>query len=206
VILIVDEERRKIAYSLRDSLRGSGIPSVVTDSGNIKKYPEALGVIVFAANEGYLNKVSLYCLKIPVLAVNESPSRIYNKDVMFYDERFHDSYMDFVMGFLRDRYGILPEEYGCGDVLIKGDDVLVGFAYLKLTRTEKNILSLLTVCAGKWVSSETVRSTCFDSVGKKNSSRVSVHICNINKKASVVCGRNLIRAKRGIGYMLDQGI
>lgn len=206
MILIVDEYRRKTARCLRESLWNCGIPSVLTDRDHIERFPEALCAIAFVGSEEYLNTVSLRCHRIPLLAINESQSRIYNKDVLFYDPSLNDSYTDFLLSFLKEKYGFLPDEFGTGDVLLKGDDVLVGYAYLRFTKTERRILALLVMCSGKWVSSDTVRNACFENTGKGETSRISVHICNINKKSSAVCGRNLIRTKRGIGYMLDRGI
>jgi len=201
----VDEDKRKRAYDLSDSFAELGLASIVTDMDHIRKYPEAIAVAVFVPSENYLNKVSVRCGKIPIIAINESGSRIYNKDVVFYSENFHGKYDDFIFSFIFEKYGILKGDYSCGELRIVDDKVTLGIAYLKLTKSERRILSMLIVCGG-WVSEHSILKACFKNTGKKSSTRVPVHICNINKKTKGISGRPIILTKRGIGYMVDRNI
>lgn len=203
MILIVDDDKTKRSRDIKSALSEYGIPSVVCGIGHIRHYPETLAVFCAVPSQDKLDLICVRCGRIPVIAENLSGSRIYNKDVSFYDSTACPFPAGFIISFLNERYGIIPSELRYGDLLILPDIIQYGIAGLRLTGTERRILVLLLLCKEKWVSEFCITHTCFRRVGAGNSTRVSVHICNLNRKARAVTGRNFILTKRGVGYMLD---
>ncbi len=203
MILLINDGKDKRIERLHENLQALGIISVAVESGRVREYSEACCAFVIAGSENELNIVSVRCGKLPLLAVNESDSRIYNKDVVFYSSSC-GSHENFIIDYLRKVHGITGGTLKIGALTVGDASVSYGVNSLKLTGTERNILRLLGICKGKWISEENIERICFESSG--TSCRVSVHICNINRKFREFAGRNLIRCKRGIGYILEEGL
>lgn len=206
MILIVDFEKRTVSAKLFERLVESGVPCIYTDTEKIRKYPSATAVIAFVRTEDMLNRVCVKSGKIPVLAINESGSRIYNNDVLFFDEVTHGDSFDFLISYLHDKFGFTKNMCYKGDLSVNGSDVRLEEQICKFTATERRIIVLMIYCSEKWVSEDEVVKTCFSHTGKKFSSRVSVHICNINKKSKSAFGIKLIECKRGVGYTLCRNV
>lgn len=204
MILLVDDDRENRTIRLRDALRACGIPCICIRCAAVRDYPEALFAFVFASSEYHLNTVSLRCGRLPLLCVNESGGRIYNKDVIFFDSARFVSYEDFVIDFMKTEFGITPHDLTVGELTVADGTVSYGVNRLRLTPAEHRILTLLAFCSGKWVSEKNILRTCFDNIS--TSCRVPVHICNINSKAKKTFGRKLIKCKRGIGYILSEDL
>lgn len=199
ILLVCDTKDNRID-SLKKNLRREGVPCLSVRTDDVSSYGNAAAVFAFVPSENYLNTLSLRCKRIPVLAVNKSGSRIYNKDVLFYEESC-GSYEDFIINFIKDNYGTEPGRYLTYDVTVDGRDVLCGLNSFRLTPAEYRIISLLAFSRGKWIDEKTIAAVCFDDSSK--SCRVSVHICNINNKAKLYTGHTLVKTKRGKGYMLE---
>lgn len=205
MILLIDDRlndvKDKRIDGIRDSFYAAGIPCLTVRSANVSEYPWALAAFLFAPSDDYLRTVSVRCKRIPILAVNESGSRIYNNDVIFYDPALFGSYEDFITAFLRTRYGITCGNYVLGDLSIVGDTVTYGINNVMLTPTERRILILLVMCKERWISEAEISRTCLD--GGSKTSSVAVHVCNMNKKFKTATGKRLIRTKRGFGYTVS---
>ena len=202
MVLLVDDEKQPRIAEIRDQVRNSGIPCISVSLNDIQRYSDAVMVFAFVPTENYLNIVSLRCKRVPLLAVNESGSRIYNKDVLFFDKEKHSSYLLFILGFIKDKYGIEAGKYHTYDASVIGREVVCGVNKFSLTPAEYRIISLLAVSRSNWICEKVIADVCFDDPSK--SCRVSVHICNINNKAKLYIGHPLIRTKRGKGYMLEE--
>lgn len=201
MFLIVDDDKLKRSRVLRDALAAYELPVIITTAAQISCYPEALAVVAFADSEAYLNTVSLRCGRIPLLAVNGSGSRIYNKDVVFYDPRVHGSHAEFVLDFIEKHFGITPPVYKVRNLTVNGTRVNMDIVRFKLTASERRILILMMICRDRWVSERSIGRACFADC--KKSCRVAVHICNMNKKARGYIGQRLVMTKRGRGYKLE---
>lgn len=201
MFLIVDDDKLKRSRVLRDTLAAYELPVIIATASQICDYPEALAIVVFADSEAYLNIVSLRCGRIPLLAVNASGSRIYNKDVLFYNPRAYGSHAEFVLDFIKRRFGIAPPIYKVRNLIVNGSEVNMDIVRFKLTASERRILILLMICRDRWVSERSISRACFTSC--KKSCRVAVHICNLNKKVRGYIGQRLVKTKRGSGYMLE---
>ena len=70
---------------------------------------------------------------------------------------------------------------------------------IALTKSEKLIVSLLTLCED-WTDSEIIAAYCMKNPDDRNS--VAVHICNINSKARRATGQGLILCRRYSGYSI----
>jgi len=203
MILIADDSKRKRSTELRYKLMSLGLPCIMVDQDHIRKHPEALLVMTFVSSEDKLNLIAVKCGRIPLLVVNESGSRIYNKDVTFYDDSIYKSYEEFILAYLNEKLGIVIDDHTYGRITLGERSVYMGPSSFRLTVCERMILMLVMLCHGKWVSEESIRKACFSSSAKRNTTRVSVHICNINKKSKNVFKWPIITCKRGVGYMLD---
>lgn len=204
MILIIDEERTKRALDLKKALENRGLPTVFVTVDRIKKYQVFTAAVAFVSSDYMLNMISVRLGKCLLLCINDSGHRIYNKDAIFYDECYEDK-TEFVLRQLKDKLFIDPTALQIGELCVEGDSVSVGLSFLKLTETEKNILVLAMLLRGQYFDSRTALEACFHGCGK-NAGKVSVHICNLNKKARSVTGRTLICCKRGVGYCLDVNI
>lgn len=198
-----DDRADKRILMLKDSLKALGLPCAVIKSTSVADYSSALCAFVFTPSDHYLRTVSVRCKRVPILAVNESSSRIYNNDALFFDPVTHGSYVSFITDFLHERYKVTVGEYKTGELTVIDGAVLYGISSIKLTPSERRILVLLMLCSNRWVSENEICNLCFDK--RSNSGRVSVHICNLNKKFRLHTGKRIISVRRGNGYKIDEG-
>ncbi len=205
MILIIDEERTKRALDLKYAIESRGIPVAFTTADRIKNHPVFTAAVAFVSSEYALNMISVRLGKCLLLCINKSGNRIYNKDVVFFEDHFGNE-ADFVFSTLKERLGFNPKELRVGDLTIGVNFVKVGLSYMNLTVTERRILVLAAFLAGRDFDVDTVLASCFPNSGRGRSDKVSVHICNLNKKAKTAMGRPIIRCKRGVGYTLDMPI
>ena len=206
MILLLDDRindmKDKRIEAIRDFFLAEGIPCLTVRSVQVTDHPTALAVFLFTPSDDHLRTVSVRCKRIPILAVNESGSRIYNNDAVFYDAGVHGSYESFILDFLRTKYGITCGNYVIGDLSVVGDAATYGMNPIKLTPTERKILVLLMMCKNQWISEDEVGRVCLGSRSKTSS--ITVHVCNMNKKFKIAAGKRLIRTKRGAGYMINE--
>ncbi len=204
MVILADDNKDIRIHKLKALLSDYGIPCVAVKSERIADYPEALAVFVITPSENYLNTVALRCRHTPILCENESGSRIYNKDVLFYNSNVHGTIERFIIDFIKEKYGIDCADYTVGNLKLTIAEVQYGLSKVKLTAAEHRILTLLTVCRDHWISEKNIDSVCLG--GRSSSCRVSVHICNINKKFKVLAGHRIIKCKRGVGYKAEDNI
>lgn len=204
MVILADDNNDKRIQKLKDLLSGSGIPCVAVKSDHIPELPEALAVFAITTSENHLNTVSIRCGRMPLLCFNESGSRIYNKDVVFYSDTDSDTVERFIVDFIKDKYAIDFEDYIVGNLRFTPTEIRYGINRVKLTAAERRILVLLSLRREIWISEKQIEAVCFD--GRSSSCRVPVHICNINKKLKSIAGHRIIKCKRGVGYKAEDNI
>ena len=200
ILLACDSKDNRI-IDLKNTLIIAGMPCAIVGCDSIPEYPMALAVFTFTKSENYLNTVSLRCKRTPLIAVNESGSRIYNNDVLFCESGDTQFCAEYMLNFIKAKYGITAGEYLIDDVSVRSLEAVSGVSRVSLTPVEYRILSLLVICKGKCLSESIIGKVCFEDHSK--SCRVPVHICNLNKKCKTVFGYKLITAKRGLGYSVN---
>ena len=84
-----------------------------------------------------------------------------------------------------------------------GYAVLLGYI-MPLTKTEFSILNRVAR-AEEYISAEAIQAEILD--GRNITlGNIAVHICNINKKAKRISGRDLIKTRRYKGYKISEVI
>ena len=81
----------------------------------------------------------------------------------------------------------------------RGDAVLLGYE-MRLTKAEFAILKYIGECDG-YVSAQEITENV--SAGRALTvGSVAVHVCNLNKKATNICARPIIKVRRFKGYCI----
>ncbi len=182
MILIVDNTQRKFRKNIRGDMHRKGIPCVLTDSLRCAEYMPTRAVFV---TEDYLLKDAQYIAGIYSVPYVRT---VYPEDVEQTAE-----------AVFRD--GISNEAPRLAHRRIRYDGQTLYFCGkpIALTRTEKLVVSLLTLCEG-WTDSEIIAAYCMRNPDDLNS--VAVHICNTNAKARRATGQGLILCRRFSGYSI----
>ncbi len=201
MIVIVDGRNRKRSLCLRERFLCAKIACAICTPEEAAHFKGAPVTVCFAVSETMLSLVSVRTAGTALIAVNVSGKHVYNPDAVIWDEKLHGDLADFVIALARERTGINPRELTAGDVLVKPDGVYFHMNYLALTDTEHLILFHLAAGADRFHSEEEIRKyACRKSDLRRKSSSVSVHICNINKKAIRAFSKRAIVCRRGSGY------
>ena len=182
MILIVDNTQRKFRKNIRGDMHRKGIPCVLTDSLRCAEYMPTRAVFV---TEDYLLKDAQYIAGIYSVPYVRT---VYPEDV---GQTAEAVFCD----------GISNEATRLAHRRIRYDGQTLYFCGkpISLTRTEKLVVSLLTLCEG-WTDSEIIAAYCMKNPDDRNS--VAVHICNINSKARRATGQGLILCRRFSGYSI----
>lgn len=182
MILIVDNTQRKFRKNIRGDMHRKGIPCVLTDSLRCAEYMPTRAVFV---TEDYLLKDAQYIAGIYSVPYVRT---VYPEDVEQTAEAvFCDGISNEATRLARRRIRFDGRTlYFCGKPIA-------------LTKSEKLIVSLLTLCED-WTDSEIIAAYCMKNPDDRNS--VAVHICNINSKARRATGQGLILCRRYSGYSI----
>lgn len=182
MILIVDNTQRKFRKNIRGDMHRKGIPCVLTDSLRCAEYMPTRAVFV---TEDYLLKDAQYIAGIYSVPYVRT---VYPEDV---GQTAEAVFCD----------GISNEATRLAHRRIRYDSQTLYFCGkpIALTKSEKLIVSLLTLCEG-WTDSEIIAAYCMKNPDDRNS--VAVHICNINSKARRATGQGLILCRRFSGYSI----
>ena len=182
MILIVDNTQRKFRKNIRGDMHRKGIPCVLTDSERSAEYMPTRAVFV---TEDYLLKDAQY-----IAGIYSVPNvrTVYPEDIE-----------NNAKAVFRD--GISNEAPRLARRRIRFDGQTLCFCgkLIALTKSEKLIVSLLTLCED-WTDSEIIAAYCMKNPDDRNS--VAVHICNINSKARRATGQGLILCRRFSGYSI----
>lgn len=182
MILIVDNTQRKFRKNIRGDMHRKGIPCVLTDSERSAEYMPTRAVFV---TEDYLLKDAQY-----IAGIYSVPNvrTVYPEDIENNAEAvFRDGISNEAPRLARRRIRFDGQTlYFCGKLIA-------------LTKSEKLIVSLLTLCED-WTDSEIIAAYCMKNPDDRNS--VAVHICNINSKARRATGQGLILCRRYSGYSI----
>lgn len=209
MVVIVDGRNRRRSVCLRERFLDAKIACALCTPEEAENFKGAPVTVCFAVSETMLSLVSVRTAKTVLIAVNVSGRHMYNPDAVIWDEKLHGDIFEFVVTLAKKHGGINPRELAAGDVLVTPDSAYFHMNYLALTATEHLILFHLTASPECFHSEEEIRKyACHKSDLRKKSSSVSVHICNINKKAMRAVGQNIIVCRRGSGYALlgDAGV
>lgn len=181
MILIVDNTQRKFRKNIRGDMHRKGIPCVLTDSLRCAEYMPTRAVFV---TEDYLLKDAQYIAGIYSVPYVRT---VYPEDVGQTAEAvFRDGISNEATRLARRR------------IRFDGQTLCFCGKPIALTKAEKLIVSLLTLCEG-WTDSEII-AYCMKNPDDRNS--VAVHICNINSKARRATGQGLILCRRFSGYSI----
>lgn len=182
MLLIIDNTQRKFRKNIRENMHRRGIPCALTDSDRCAEFMPARAVFV---TEDYLLKDAEYIAGIysvpHVLTVH--PEDIESTAVRIFPENLSREQPR--LSRRRIRYD--------------GKDLYFCGKSLALTKTEKLIVTLLTLCNG-WTDASIIAAYCMKNTGDANS--VAVHICNANAKALRATGQKLILCRRFSGYSI----
>lgn len=182
MILIVDNTQRKFRKNIRGDMHRKGIPCVLTDSERSAEYMPTRAVFV---TEDYLLKDAKY-----IAGIYSVPNvrTVYPEDIENNAEAvFRDGISNEAPRLARRR------------IRFDGQTLCFCGKPIALTKTEKLIVSLLTLCED-WTDSEIIAAYCMKNPDDRNS--VAVHICNINSKARRATGQGLILCRRYSGYSI----
>ena len=182
MILIVDNTHRKMRKEIKDELFSRHIPCAVIDSERMDRYFPCDIVI---ATERYIFNDVKYI------------ADIYNSStVVLYDEK--EDLLSFVLRIYDD---YKAKHYKKNFALEMREMQLYFYRMpLKLTETESLIVKML-LFADEWVTRESLALYCLRDVSA-DTSAISVHISNINRKAKEITGLKLIKYKRFLGYRI----
>lgn len=202
MIVIVDGRNRKRSILLRESFLAAGIACALCTPEVVSRFRGASVTVCFASSEDMLSLVSVRAGRTALIAVNVSGRKMYHTDAVIWDEQTHGDLVSFALRLARER-GISFPEVTAGDVLVTPGSVYFRMNYLALTATERLIMFHLAVGANRFHCEEEIRKyACPESDLRRKNSSVSVHICNINKKAMRACGERAITCRRGSGYAI----
>lgn len=182
MILIVDNTQRKFRKNIRGDMHRKGIPCVLTDSERSAEYMPTRAVFV---TEDYLLKDAQY-----IAGIYSVPNvrTVYPEDIENNAEAvFRDGISNEAPRLARRR------------IRFDGQTLCFCGKLIALTKSEKLIVSLLTLCED-WTDSEIIAAYCMKNPDDRNS--VAVHICNINSKARRATGQGLILCRRYSGYSI----
>ena len=203
MIVIVDRRNRRRSICLRERFLNAGIACALCTPEDAGHFKGAVVTVCFAASEDMLSLVSVRTSGAVLIAVNVSGKHMYNTDAVIWDEDLHGDIAAFAVSLARERAGISFREVTAGNVLVTPERAYFHMNYLALTETEHLILFHLAVGADRFHSEAEIRKyACERSDLRRKSSSVSVHICNINKKAMRACGERAIVCRRGSGYAI----
>lgn len=206
MIVIVDGRNRKRSICLRERFHMAGIACAMCTPEDAAHFKGACVAVCFAVSEDMLSLVSVRISGSVLIAVNVSGRHMYNTDAVIWDEKLHGDLFVFAISLARERIGISCHEVSAGNVLVTPHRAYFRMNYLALTAAEHLILFHLAVGADHFHSEAEIRKyACTQSDLRRKSSSVSVHICNINKKAMRACGERAIICRRGSGYAILSG-
>lgn len=183
LIALYSLERNTELEQIRDGLLTQGIPCIclgpyTADNSVISHIPLVYihpGCEIIS--DGFLGKI---------------PSRrlIRSADLLSPDKIFEN---------LHNTYRIDYKKLSYNSIRFDGDDFYLHNNYIWLTKSEKLIIRLLTVCHGMFFTATQIAGSCLEN---PDAAAVPVHISHINKKVFAACSKGLITSKRYHGYRI----
>lgn len=201
MILIVDNSSKKRKDILRKYFHKVGIPCAVVNMEQLKKMKTARFTIAFAESEDQLSIVSVRAGKTEYIVLNDTGKRMFNSDAHIYNPISDGTLLEYVNIRAKEVFGFDAINLNIPPLKFDGINTFFYEKNIILTDREKMIVRHLILSKGEWHSVNEI--FCYScSLGDSKSS-ISVHICNINKKAVRATGCRMIIAKRGYGYKID---
>ena len=183
MILIVDNTQRKMRKEIKDHLFSRCIPCAVTDTSRMDKYFPCDIIVV---TERYILEDVKYMADI-----YKCPT------VILYDEK--EDLLSFVLRIYSE---ICEKQFKKGFILkFVNENLFFAGMPIRITDTQKMMVKMLSFADG-WVTRESLALYCLRD-SSSDTSAVSVHISNINKKVKEVTGLKLIEFKRFSGYRIN---
>lgn len=203
MIVITDRRNRKRSLRLREQLLEAGIACAACtpeDAGLLRGAPVT---VCFAESEDMLSLVSVRAGRTSLIAVNVSGRKMYHPDAVIWDSQLHGDLASFAVRTAEKQTGTDVRRLTAGYVTVTPEAAYFHLNYLALTDTERLILFHLAAGADRFHREEEIRKYAFRECDlRRKNSTVSVHICNINKKAMRACGEKAVTCRRGSGYAI----
>jgi DNA-binding response OmpR family regulator len=218
-VIVVVEERERVARSYVNSFRREGIASDVFDPADFGDWVGAApatdvsAIEAFLLGDGGARRVSARLIRgrsrAPIIALNE------RGDLEAVLALFEAGVDDVVrppvdvreilarVSAIRRRQAAAAD--GVGDILVPGDggDPVVGGRELKLPRRERRILEYLLACGGRRVSKTQLFNAVYGLFEEEaHEQLVESHVCKLRKKLRARLGYDPIECQRYLGYRL----
>ena len=220
--ILIAEDDAVIAGAIEEHIKAWGMaPRVVTDFSNVTgQFTEfapqlVLMDISLPFYNGYywcaeIRKIS----KVPVIFISSAADNL--NIVMAVDmgaDDFIAKPFDFqvltakIRAVLRRTYdfaGTAPL-VECKNAIFNIEDatVRVGDNVVELTKNEQRIMSLLALNKGKTVSRETIMTKLWESDCYIDENTLNVNINRLRAKLCSAGGRDIIKTRKGIGYIIE---
>ncbi len=195
MILIIDMGMTWRAVRMKEAIRRVLLPCAVVEPAELSTCGAPLAVIVFSDIAPMLEcefpSFDRERFLIANIDIDTDDSGRINIEISRIIDRIDD--------LLNVKYGFVSDSLYSGRISVMSGIVRYAGRRIYLTDAELMIVLYLVTKRGRWTSAHELMLFCLDD----NSTSVPVHICRINRKTGYISPIEMIRTKRGEGYMLS---